>query len=279
EISKIKEKKYVVKDGDNLWVIARRFNTSVRDLKEINDLNSNHLDIGDVLFIGENNKNEPNSSEVLEEQRNKEIVNKLGKDVLAKKEGVGSEQTFMPRQTEEQSKYPKRVDERNELPKKVKGEIDRKNVVIHHKKPELKKMSSAKVQSVFSYPDTTSLYSFVSSYVKAYKNRDLKSLEALFEHDAKENGIEISKILPSYGKNFSSLEIVKYDFFIDGVYLKDQMAYMNGDFELTFKNRNDRKVKSSKGRLNWVLSWQDNNWKIKELNYSINETNLEAENL
>src|SRR5919202_1378531 len=43
--------KYIVKEGDNLWEIARRFNTSVKDLRDVNNLNSNELNIGDVLII------------------------------------------------------------------------------------------------------------------------------------------------------------------------------------------------------------------------------------
>ena len=53
EISKEKLKRnmYVVKKGDNLWEIAKRFNTSVKNLRVANNLRSNRLDIGDVLII------------------------------------------------------------------------------------------------------------------------------------------------------------------------------------------------------------------------------------
>ncbi|MDR3178681.1 MAG: LysM peptidoglycan-binding domain-containing protein [Oscillospiraceae bacterium] len=46
---------YVVQSGDNLWAIARRFNTTVDAIKALNNLTSNNLDIGQVLKI-------PNSS-------------------------------------------------------------------------------------------------------------------------------------------------------------------------------------------------------------------------
>ena len=42
---------YVVKSGDSLWSIAKKFNISVDDLKELNKLNSNLLSIGQNLMI------------------------------------------------------------------------------------------------------------------------------------------------------------------------------------------------------------------------------------
>jgi len=42
---------YIVKKGDSLWEIARRFNTSVKYLRTASNLKNNRLDIGDVLII------------------------------------------------------------------------------------------------------------------------------------------------------------------------------------------------------------------------------------
>lgn len=42
---------YVVKSGDSLWSIAGRFNTTVNELKSVNALTSNNLQIGQVLTI------------------------------------------------------------------------------------------------------------------------------------------------------------------------------------------------------------------------------------
>lgn len=42
---------YVVKKGDSLYAIARTYNTTVDELKRINNLTSNNLSIGQILKI------------------------------------------------------------------------------------------------------------------------------------------------------------------------------------------------------------------------------------
>ena len=42
---------YVVKNGDSLWSIGKKYNVSVNDLKSANNLNSNMLSIGQQLII------------------------------------------------------------------------------------------------------------------------------------------------------------------------------------------------------------------------------------
>ena len=49
---------YTVKKGDSLYSIARTYNTSVDKLKEINNLTSNALDIGQVLKLPSSNASE-----------------------------------------------------------------------------------------------------------------------------------------------------------------------------------------------------------------------------
>ena len=44
---------YIVKSGDSLWSIAKRYNVSVGDIKTINNLTSNMLSIGQELIIPE----------------------------------------------------------------------------------------------------------------------------------------------------------------------------------------------------------------------------------
>ena len=49
---------YTVKKGDSLYSIAKKYNTTVEEIKRINNLSSNILNIGDVLELPSNNKAE-----------------------------------------------------------------------------------------------------------------------------------------------------------------------------------------------------------------------------
>ena len=49
---------YVVKSGDTLWSIARKYNLSVNDLKALNNLSSNVLSVGQRLIVGKESSND-----------------------------------------------------------------------------------------------------------------------------------------------------------------------------------------------------------------------------
>lgn len=51
EESKADENIYVVKKGDSLWLIAKNYNTSIDEIKRLNNLSSNTLSIGQRLKI------------------------------------------------------------------------------------------------------------------------------------------------------------------------------------------------------------------------------------
>ena len=262
ETSKIKQNKYVVIKEDNLWEIARRFNTSVKNLKETNNLKSNRLDIGDVLIIPGVQQKGVVKKKFEKGKTEKRSVEKLVKTV-AKKQNEESNRVFERSQI---GQKPKVVKEANAL--EIKSEVK-----ANQKEKYEPKYSSNEPMSV-SYPDKTSLYSFVSEYVSAYKNRDMNLFISFFKPDARENGVEVSKAIPSYRENFSSLEIIGYDVDIKNVDFKDYNASINGDFVVTFKNKSDKKIESSNGTIKWALSWQESKWRVKELNYKIKDTRV-----
>lgn len=238
----IRENKYVVREGDSPWEIAKRFNTSIRDLEVASNLKSNKLDIWDIL--------------VIPQTKPKEIMEKEVKEAEIKRE------VFTPEQV--------KIEQKTEVAKKVKESKKemKREVVAIREKPKPNDSGQELESSVYN---KTSLCSFISEYISAYKRRDMNLFISFFEPDARENGMEVSKTIPSYRKNFSSLEIMEYDVQIKKIDFKDDEASINGDFVVFFRNKDDQKTKSSNGTISWVLLWQDNKWRIKELNYRVRE--------
>lgn len=117
-----------------------------------------------------------------------------------------------------------------------------------------------------------SIYFLVHPYVSAYKSRDMNRFISLLKAGARENGVEISSALSSYRDNFSSLRIVEYDVRVKSIDFNDHRAFVDGDFFVTFRSTNERTLKNSMGNISWLLSWLDNAWKIKEINYRIKDT-------
>ena len=50
---------YIVQKGDTLYGISKKYNTSVQSIKELNNLSSNNLSIGQKLIISNNNESNP----------------------------------------------------------------------------------------------------------------------------------------------------------------------------------------------------------------------------
>lgn len=74
-------KTYTVKKGDNIWRIAKKFNISVEELKEINDLQGNSIKIGQKLYI----------SKSVDKSTEDEIIKVLQANYDRKKESMSPE--------------------------------------------------------------------------------------------------------------------------------------------------------------------------------------------
>ena len=46
---------YIVRDGDILWDLAKRYNTTVEGIKEVNELESDEIKSGDRILIFKEN--------------------------------------------------------------------------------------------------------------------------------------------------------------------------------------------------------------------------------
>ncbi|MCC6712290.1 MAG: LysM peptidoglycan-binding domain-containing protein [Candidatus Dadabacteria bacterium] len=84
--------KYTVKKGDNLYDLALKFGVTVEDLKSVNNLENNRLDIGDVLTVPNSGGSAETRSNAEDGSTNKEYVVKKGDTLgeIAEKHGVST---------------------------------------------------------------------------------------------------------------------------------------------------------------------------------------------
>ena len=242
------KRSYTVKQGDSLWLIARRFNVSVDDIVRANGLKDLRLDVGDVLTIPEESKEK---EATLEAKRREE---KVEEKKPAKKEVL-----LLGKKTKEN-----KLNKLREI-----GEVKRKQPALLEGKRE--EDSASPVAKASFLPDTSSIYSFFSEYVSAYKSRDFKRFIELFTPDARENGVSLRERASSYRRNFSSLEIVSYDIDIKRVNLSGETASVSGDFAVTFRKANESRLRHSSGTIDWVLLWHKTGWRVKEISYSVRD--------
>lgn len=84
--------KYTVKKGDNLYDLALKFGVTVEDLKSVNNLKNNRLDIGDVLTVPNSGGSAEARSNAEDGSNNKEYVVKKGDTLggIAGRHGVST---------------------------------------------------------------------------------------------------------------------------------------------------------------------------------------------
>ena len=80
------ENTYIVKSGDSLWSIANRYGTTVANLKQLNNLTSNLLQIGQILKLPGDGTNTKNTYIVKSGDSLWSIANRYGTTVAALKQ-------------------------------------------------------------------------------------------------------------------------------------------------------------------------------------------------
>lgn len=270
---------YTVGKGDNLWTIARKFDTTTAEISRLNDLGNNKLDVGDKLLISGDGAAKPKPAPELAaaDVKKEDKAEKVEKAKTAEKVETAEKTEPAPLPVAKKVKLPEPLITKAGEPVKPPEKTD----ITADFNPNLATSAVAIRDTAVSAPvpvpqtappDQDSVYVFVSEYVSAYRDRDISRVRALFAPDAVENGVGISRVLDSYSANFSKLDIVSYEVKVKRVSVQNTLGQARGDFYITFRDQRTGVTKSSKGNINWRLSWTGGAWKIQELTYKIENT-------
>jgi len=310
---------YTVKSGDNLWKIARKNDTHVKDIIKLNKLKGNKLKLGQKLIIpvsGANSQvpkpliaktsfltpdtqslapntsslaSNPSSPNIKSRTSNPEIHTvKRGENLwmIAKKydirvKNITTANNLRNNKIKIGQKLiiPSSTDTSPEPESLIAKSPNTSTLAPNLSLPKIRNPKSRKSNPETRIPDSKSVYSFVSQYVSAYKMGDISRIKGMFSKNATENGISITKALVSYNDIFNNKKIIKYNILIDTINIKSEKSYVDGDFIITFKNLDEGNTKTSKGSINWVLDWKNDSWKIDQLNYQLKDTIFTDESL
>ncbi len=264
---------YTVRNGDSLWTIAHKFDTTTGEITRLNGLVNNKIDVGDKLLVSGDSPVKPWPAPELAaaDVKEKDVVEKAEKAVTAAKAEPAPQpvvkKATLPEPLITKAEPPVKAPEKTDItadfnPNLATSAVAIRNTAVNAPPPVPRSEP----------PGQDSVYGFVSEYVSAYRNRDLNRVKALFASDAVENGVGISRVLDSYNANFSRLDIVSYEVKVKRVSVQNTLGQARGDFYITFKDQRTGVVKSSRGNINWRLTWSDGAWKIQELTYKIENT-------
>jgi curved DNA-binding protein CbpA len=248
-----KPQKYIVKKGDSLWSLSNKFDVSVNEIKKQNSINKDSIKLGDSLILSRTDDNAG-----AEKESDVHVTSEIDKNLkdAGKKISIASSN--------------KVIDEVKTSNKKASIKKNKARKVSNIGELEL---SSIKGSSI-NPPNKSSVYTAISDYIFAYKNRDMKKLGTLFDVDAKENGVSMDKVFQMYKKNFEALNIVAYDIKFNKVNLDKRKATVYGDFIISFTNTSKDVFKKSYGDINWKLTWNDDSWLIDEIRYNVTSTKV-----
>ncbi|HKQ33166.1 MAG TPA: LysM peptidoglycan-binding domain-containing protein, partial [Thermodesulfobacteriota bacterium] len=248
---------YTVRQGDSLWSIAHKFGKTTDELESLNGLTDSRLHIGEKILIS--------GVGVTPLKPVTEVAVKKAEPVPAPP--VRAEKTEPTPTLVTRSAAPVNPPVKTNIAADFNPKLATSAVAVRD--------TSVRVPEPIPQaapPDRNSVYGFVTDYVSAYKNKDLDRVKALFMPDAVENGVSISRVISSYSSNFSNLDIMKYDVKVSGISVEKSLGYVRGEFFITFKDQRTGALKSSRGQINWTLSWTEGSWKIRELTYKIENT-------
>ena len=71
---------HVVKSGDTLWNLAKKYNTTVNELKELNNLSSNSLSIGQVIYLPSKETSDQVTQEITYKVKSGDTLYKIAND-------------------------------------------------------------------------------------------------------------------------------------------------------------------------------------------------------
>jgi len=281
---------HTVKSGDTLWKIARKNDTHVKDIIELNKLKGNKLKLGQKLIIPSgldsskqliakspnNSSLTPNPSSLKPEFRVPSIETytvKSGDNLwtIAKKYDIRVKNITAANNLRNNKI---KIGQKLIIPSGLDSsrQLIAKSPNTSNLAPSTSLLKSKTSKSEIRNPEIKTVYDFISDYISAYKLGDLNRIKMMFNNNATENGVSIAKALASYNDIFNNKKIIKYDILIERINIKSEKSYIDGDFIITFKNLDKGNTKTSKGSINWVLDWKNDSWKIDQLNYQLKDT-------
>jgi len=246
-------KKYTVKKGDSLWSLSDKFDISINEIKKQNSLNKNTIKPGESLILSKTDDYTGGKK-----KSDMQVISGIDKNLKDSTHNIAV------------ASKKRMIDEAKTINNKP--EINKKKPIKVRNVEELE-LSLLKVNRI-NTPNKSSIYTAISDYIFAYKNKDMKKLGTLFDVNAKENGVSMDKVFKMYRKNFKVLDIVAYDIKFNKINLDKRKATVDGDFIISFTNTSEDVFKKSYGDINWKLTWNDKNWLINEIRYKVTSTKV-----